>query len=439
MTQNYTREGSSSFSAHTDNNPQRKLPSWLFSLKDSFEPIDDDPDAPKKSLRFVDFSFNGNGFNKGKGLIAGLLASANGFLSFIVRYIILKAKQVVMLAKKTVAFAKSAVLYIKRWSVRKLIWSRGKLGRPIANLAVMSVAFIVFTFGEVLNSNKFVNSQELNPDYLSNVSDIIPSKNITTTQIPEERKRAESFAYTVQGGDTLSGIGSKFKISIDALKYVNGLTDNSVLRPGQEVTIPPVSGLIHEVEDGDSLASIAEKYSVPEQAIADFNYILDTSTLAVGTELVVPDAKVPEPEIVPIIPTVYTQPVQYGAPTPSGNFCVWPSTTTIITQYFSWYHNGLDVATPWGSLPPLFACTDGTVTRAGWDPWGLGLHVRIDHGGGYETVYGHMSRIDVGYGANVGRGQQIGVMGSTGRSTGPHVHFIVNYYGVAQNPLNYVN
>ena len=90
-------------------------------------------------------------------------------------------------------------------------------------------------------------------------------------------------------------------------------------------------------------------------------------------------------------------------------------------------------------MPPIFACTDGTVTRAGWDPWGLGLHVRIDHGNGYETVYGHMSSINISYGQRVSRGSVVGVMGSTGRSTGPHVHFMVNFNGSAQNPLNYTN
>jgi murein DD-endopeptidase MepM/ murein hydrolase activator NlpD len=79
----------------------------------------------------------------------------------------------------------------------------------------------------------------------------------------------------------------------------------------------------------------------------------------------------------------------------------------------------------------------GVVIRAGWDPWGLGLHVRIDHGNGYITIYGHMSRLDVSYGQEVDRGQIIGIMGSTGNSTGPHVHFMVEYNGVAQNPLNF--
>lgn len=427
MTQTTKEEPHLSSKNNSANITSKNAPDWLANLK-----------ATPKSVRFIRFSFDGT-FGVNRSTFANITHLLNSFIKFLTKYLFLKIKGVGTLVKSSIIFTNKLIRDSKRWVVRKLIWSRGKLGRPIANFAIMSVAFIVFTFGEVLNSNRFVNSQEINPDYLSNVSDIIPSKNITTTEIPEERKRAESFSYTVLGGDTLSGIGSKFKISTDAIKYVNGLSDSSVIKPGQVITIPPLSGLIHEVESGDSLASIAEKYSVAEQAIADFNYILDTTSLAVGTELVVPDAKVPEPELPVYIPAVYTPSTQYASPTPSSSFCVWPTSTRIITQYFSWYHNGLDVATPWGHFPPLFACTSGTVTRSGWDPWGLGLHVRIDHGNGYETVYGHMSSVDVGYGASVSRGQQIGVMGNTGRSTGPHVHFIVNYYGVPQNPLNFTN
>jgi murein DD-endopeptidase MepM/ murein hydrolase activator NlpD len=179
---------------------------------------------------------------------------------------------------------------------------------------------------------------------------------------------------------------------------------------------------------------------VPSQAIADFNYLIDTSKLAVGTELVIPGAKIPQPVVVPsqVLPTALANGPSVDKSASKG-WCMWPTSVRIITQYFSWYHNGVDIATPWGSMPPLFACAGGTVTRAGWDPWGLGLHVRINHGNGYETVYGHMSRLDVSYGEEVSKGDVIGLMGSTGHSTGPHVHFIINYKGTPQNPLNYIN
>lgn len=395
------------------------------------------PRIPRsRSRRSSQISFDG--FRpQGRNIFEKLLYVFLDFTRFIRKYIQRKIRLLVSFVRGL--FVKSIVFSAdsKGWLVKKLIWSRGKLGRPIATGIVTCAALVVFMFGEVFNNSKFVNSQEVNPEYLSNVSDIIPRKTVALTTIPESRKRSESFVYVVEGGDTLSSIGNKFKISVDAIKYVNNLTDSSVLKVGQELTIPPVSGLIHEVASGDTLESIANKYDVASQAIADFNYILDTSSLSVGDELVIPGAKVPEPVYIPTVPAVVAPPVTTVDPNAGGNWCIWPLPGGIVTQYFSWYHNGLDIAEG-GWLPPLYACGNGTVIRSGWDPFGLGLHVRIDHGNGYETVYGHMSRLDVGVGQRVSQGQVIGIMGSTGRSTGPHVHFMVKYNGVAQNPLNYV-
>lgn len=384
-----------------------------------------------KSNKFYNLRFKG--FTPDKKIIPL-------FFMAIGKYIVQKIVTLIDLFFLFIKMLKILPEKIKAYFIKKLIWSRGKLGRPITNLAVMLVAFLVFTFGEVLNSTRFVSGGEINPDYLQYTSDIIPNLNTAQTLIPDSRKSTESFEYTVAAGDTLSTIGERFKISTDALKYVNNLTDFSVLKIGQTITVPPISGLVHKVEDGDTLSSIAKKYDVPSQAIADFNYILDTSRLAVGSELVIPGAKVPEPVYVPPVFTPVTTAAAVGQATPSRNYCVWPSTTRIITQYFSWYHNGIDIASPSGRpMPPIFSCTEGTVTRAGWDPFGLGLHVRIDHGNGYETIYGHLSSIYVSFGQRVSRGTAIGVMGSTGRSTGPHVHFMVSYNGVPQNPLNFMN
>jgi len=311
-----------------------------------------------KSKRFYQLRFKG--FSPNKGIF-------NAFVQALAKYFLKKIRDLVMLISRTALLSRKLPDNIKDYLVKKLIWSRGRLGRPIANLAVMAIAFIVFTFGEVLNSTRFVSGGEINPDYLTNTSDIIPNVQTATTLVPESRKRAESFEYTVVEGDALSSIGEKFRISTDALKYVNNLTDYSILAIGQTIVIPPVSGLIHTIEDGDTLASIAEKYDVASQAIADFNYILDTSKLAIGTELVIPGAKVPQP-VIPVTPIPSMVPAPGGLPpaTPSQNFCVWPTTTRIITQYFTWYHNGVDISKPTNmGYPPIYSCKSGTVVRAG--------------------------------------------------------------------------
>lgn len=112
---------------------------------------------------------------------------------------------------------------------------------------------------------------------------------------------------------------------------------------------------------------------------------------------------------------------------------VWPARGA-ITSYYWQYHPGIDIANVEGT--PEMAADAGQVVFAGWGSYGL--YVEIDHGNGFHTVYGHMSRVLVVSGEVVSPGQQIGLMGSTGRSTGPHLHFEIRYQGVAQNPLDFL-
>lgn len=392
-----------------------------------------------KSERFFQLSFKG--FRPGgNNRIQRYAILFFGFLKSLFLYLFKKVAYILKFFGKTFSWAGISAKVLKAYAVSKLIWSRGRLGRSVSTVVVMSCAFGLFLVGKVFNSSQYVTAKELDSDYIENVVDIIPQRNIAITQIPEDRQRTEPIKYAVEQGDTLTTIGSKFKVSVDYLKYVNNFSDFIKLKPGQEITIPPVAGLSHKIGRGETLNTISRKYDVSPQVIADFNYILDTNNLVEGTELIIPGAKVPnQPVVLPLSPVVLA-PSAVTDPNASKGYCVWPTTVNIIFTYFSWLHNGIDIATPHGiSLPPIFSCAGGTVTRAGWDPFGLGLHIRVDHGDGYETVYGHLSRLDVSYGDSVSRGQQIGIMGSTGRSTGPHVHFTVLYKGSAQNPFNYTN
>jgi murein DD-endopeptidase MepM/ murein hydrolase activator NlpD len=389
------------------------------------------------SKRFFQLSFEG--FKpRGRNKIEQFVFLWGDFFKSFISYIFKKIVSILNFGVKIVLFLFKVPTELKAFLTKKLIWSRGRLGRSIATWFIMGFSFLVFTTGEILSSSSLVVNKPVSADYLKSTTDIIPKKEVALTSLPDERKRNQPFQYTIQQGDTLYSIGNQFKVSVDALQYINSLTDSSVLTVGKEITIPPVSGLIHKVEKGDTLNSIATDYDVATQAIADFNYILDTEKLAVGTELVIPGGKVPEAPAPVIYVPVQPSYGQAGTATADKGYCAWPTTVRTISQYFTWYHNGVDIAAGRGNaMPPLLACNSGTVVRSGWDPFGLGLNVIIDHGDGYQTVYGHMSRIDVSFGESVGRGQQLGMMGSTGRSTGPHVHFMVKYNGVAQNPLNF--
>lgn len=358
------------------------------------------------------------------------------FVRAVSSYIYSRVTLISKLPFKLLTFSVSSEGFLKDWLIRKLLWSRGRLGKPVLNLVIFTVALFLFLVGGVFSSTGFVNSQEINPDYFAKPDDFISDAVIATTSLPEGR-REDVIVHEVSRGESLSSIGALYKISVDALKYVNNLTDEDYLKVGQKLMIPPVQGVIYKVKSGDTCESIGKKYEVAAQAILDFNYLDSCSSLAVGKELVVPDAKIPEPiRITPSFPTPNYR--NFVDVNPRSGWCIWPTSVRIITQYFSYYHNGLDIATPWGQMPPIYACGEGKVVRSGWDPWGLGLHIIIDHGNGYSTVYGHMSKLLVSVGAEVSKGEVIGIMGSTGRSTGPHIHFIVKYKGTSQNPLKYI-
>ena len=250
------------------------------------------------------------------------------------------------------------------------------------------------------------------------------------------KPRSDSIDYKVNSGDTISSIGQKFGISQDTIKWANNLTSDYI-KPGDTLKILPVSGVSHTVKSGDTLASVAKKYSAEQQAILDFpfNDIPDDFSLRIGQLLTVPDGTPPE-TLAPVKPKAqyFAQgPASAAFNAPFGASFSWP-TNGVLTQYFSWYHPGVDIANR--AAPAISASDGGKVIVAGWpDSSGYGNRIVIDHGNGYTSLYAHLSNIYVSVGDTVSRGQLIGQMGSTGRSTGTHLHFEIHYKGVALNPL----
>ncbi len=253
-----------------------------------------------------------------------------------------------------------------------------------------------------------------------------------------QKPRSEIEEYKVEDGDTISTIAQKKGISVDTIKWANDLTGDSI-KPGQILKILPVTGIGYTVKAGDTLESVAKKYSAEQQAILDFpfNDVPDDFRLTVGQLLIIPDGS--PPEILTPKPKPQPQYLAQGNSSPAfqapfGAQFIWP-TNGIITQYFSWYHPGDDIANR--AAPAVSASDGGRVIVAGWpDNSGYGNRVIIDHGNGYTSLYAHLSNIYVSAGDTVSRGQLIGQMGSTGRSTGTHLHLEIHYKGVALNPLN---
>lgn len=243
------------------------------------------------------------------------------------------------------------------------------------------------------------------------------------------------FTYTVKEGDTLWDLAIANDIDVDSLVWANERLeeDRDYLFIGQFLVIPPVIGALHTVAPGDSLSSIATFYKVKPEAISGYaaNSLQPPYQLRIGQVLVIPGGVKP---LLTRWVTTEKGSMVVNVP-PSKGLLSWP-TAGLITQYFSRNHLGIDIGNALGT--PILAAADGVVISVGEKAGGYGLAVMIDHGDGYGTLYAHLQSFAVAVGDSVARGQKIGEMGNTGRSTGPHLHFSLYYYGGAVNPIHYL-
>lgn len=241
--------------------------------------------------------------------------------------------------------------------------------------------------------------------------------------------------YKVKAGDTLATIADKFDVSTMTLWWANDLKSKDALVRGQILKIPPVSGLVIEVKATDTLASLAKTYKVSEKEILETNG-LDDPNLVVGQVLVLAGARgapiaTPKPKPQPKV--TVSRPRSSGGggsgattrppKTYSGGTFRWPTSSRRISQYYRYGHYGIDIDGDTGD--PIYAAAGGTVTFAGWKNNGGGYQVWIAHGSGLYTTYNHMAGVSVGRGQSVGKGQRVGRMGSSGYSSGSHLHFEV--------------
>jgi murein DD-endopeptidase MepM/ murein hydrolase activator NlpD len=241
-------------------------------------------------------------------------------------------------------------------------------------------------------------------------------------------------SHTLATGETLSSLIERFDIELEALIGANpDMSSMDRLPVGVELLIPPEPGLVITYETGASLVDLARSYGADPVAVVRANALRSPDDLRFGMLLflpgVRPDAALERLARVRELENIYVWPV-HGR----------------ITSYFgrrhlglgtASFHRGLDVAAPHGT--PIYAARSGTVTFAGWSSQGYGYLVKIRHFGGEETWYAHQSQIAVDVGEAVRQGELIGRIGSTGISTGPHLHFEVRRFGSAIDPLSVLN
>jgi murein DD-endopeptidase MepM/ murein hydrolase activator NlpD len=270
-----------------------------------------------------------------------------------------------------------------------------------------------------------------------------------------DRLRSQVITYVVQAGDTIFDIAAQFGLSPETIVWSNreALMDAPwLIKPGLELFVLPVDGIYHTVRVGETVASIAADYEVePVVLYNEWNELEEEEQPHEGQLLVVPGAQGAEVEWIPPPP-----PPQYASPGPAGysyGVCSgvqstgpgangWFILPTGSYEVSGWYfhdprnpgHIGLDYRCRRGD--PIMAADSGVVTIAGWSG-GYGILVEVNHGNGFVTRYGHFDSIAVGCGHAVYQGGLLGYCGSTGWSSGPHLHFEIRSNGVPQDPMFY--
>jgi murein DD-endopeptidase MepM/ murein hydrolase activator NlpD len=288
---------------------------------------------------------------------------------------------------------------------------------------------------------------------------VLPQAN-PFTAVPS-RERRGVISYTVQAGDTLFGIAAQFGLRPESVLWANydTLQDNPhLLQPGMELSLPPVNGIVYTTKDGDTVESIAEEYKVTPDAIYtegfEWNQLKPGEQPVAGASLIIPGGSrdfkpwaltaqlnAPQPAAntnsagVPVARTSNAGFCTPPAPSVGSGYFIWPAPKHWLSgNPYTGYHPGIDIAAKLGD--PIFAADSGSIVYAGWSNVGYGNLVVIDHGNGWQTWYAHNSEIYVTCGQNVNQGDVIAAAGSTGRSTGPHLHFETRFNGTLPNPFN---
>lgn len=245
-----------------------------------------------------------------------------------------------------------------------------------------------------------------------------------------KEQKIEILSYTVEKGDTLIDLAKQFGVSLATITESNKIKNPNLIYVGQQLTFPAATGLLYTVEPGDELEDLADYYEVEYEAIW-FANSLYSSELIPGAQLVIPGAKLPDP-------------FQRCAPACSrssvrGNSgLLWPLAGRLTSRFGmrnGAFHGGIDIACPTGT--PIYAAAAGTVVNSCWHST-YGYMVTIKHDSGYATLYAHASKLKAVVGDVVSQGDVIALVGSTGRSTGPHLHFEVSVNGRRVNPLSYL-
>ena len=298
---------------------------------------------------------------------------------------------------------------------------------------IIVFSIILFSFTLFIFTGSFEKKEEV--QNVEVVEETIEEKE-NVEEGTHERIKNEAFpslyyrAYQVQEGEMVGGIAARFDVSQDAIISLNKIKNTRTLQIGQLLKIPSIDGILYTVKDRDTISGIAKTYKIDEADILSVNKLKD-DMLQKGYVLFLPNAKLDWMTIQEINGDLFVCPI-HGRYRISSRYG-WRSDPFTKNRSF---HNGLDMATYRGA--PVFAALAGVVVSTGYSTV-YGNHVIIRHHSGYKTLYGHLNSIFTSANRYVTTATQIGTVGSTGRSTGPHLHFTVYKNGATINPFSVLN
>lgn len=315
-----------------------------------------------------------------------------------------------------------------------------KATEPVQNASAETIAFLEEPLDPMVSLPKYAHAK---------YSHALVRKVVPRTVIPS-RPSFEVKSYTVELGDSVFEIASNFKIKPETLLWANydQLNDNpDMVSIGMSLNIPPVDGVYYQWQDGDTVQSIATRFEAKIDDILNWsgnNLDLTEPTKSPGEWVMVPGGHREFRQwIIPVIPrgAAGVSKSVYGAGACEGGYegafgsggFIWPAGNHSLSGNDYWSgHLGIDIAA--GEGAPIYAADSGVVVFSGWATGGYGNMVMVDHGNGYQSVYAHLSNASASCGRSVGQGQIIGYSGSTGNSTGAHLHFEVRYLGGFVSP-----
>ncbi len=247
---------------------------------------------------------------------------------------------------------------------------------------------------------------------ISPITDVNPELVVVTSSGPDDIS-----VYTVREGDTLGTISEMFDISPNTIRWANDIDVKGAIKPGQELVILPISGIKHKVVKGETFASIAKKYGGDAREISLFNGIEENEVLASGTDIIIPNGESAQPA-----QTKKPTNTSKGTPSkeaPNGYYIKPVKGIKTQGQHDRW---AIDIGAKTGTAVWAMAPGKVIIVKVGGWGGGYGNYVVINHDNGTQTLYAHLSSVSVKQGQTVNRGDVIGGVGSTGRSTGPHLH-----------------